>query len=146
MNHFLISLSHSYMYGRGNVRVLEGVLELRTRLHLSQDSKRNGPRFFMKVDACSDCRHQVTQKFVIEASRKKSSLKLQGAHNSSFSHYFHVFHNAPTSFQVFPLLVCIFVCGSNNRCLQVIFSSIEFLVLNKEHNACLASKVSCGYQ
>ena len=29
---FLISLSHPCMYGKGNIRVLEGVVELRTTL------------------------------------------------------------------------------------------------------------------
>jgi hypothetical protein len=31
MDHFLISLSHPCMHGRGSTRVLEGVVELRTR-------------------------------------------------------------------------------------------------------------------
>ena len=46
MENFLISLSHPCMYGRGNVRVVE----LRTRSVLAWSCKRNGPRFFMKVD------------------------------------------------------------------------------------------------
>ena len=32
MNNFLISLSHPCMYGRGNIRVLEGVVELENKV------------------------------------------------------------------------------------------------------------------
>jgi hypothetical protein len=37
------------MYGRGNIRVWEGVVELRTRPLLAYDCNRNGLRFFMEI-------------------------------------------------------------------------------------------------
>jgi hypothetical protein len=38
------------MYGRSSISILEGVVELRTRLLLAYDYKRNIPRFFVEVD------------------------------------------------------------------------------------------------
>ena len=49
MNNFLISLSHSCMHGRGNIRVLEGVVELRMRPLLAWDRKRNMLCFFVEA-------------------------------------------------------------------------------------------------
>jgi hypothetical protein len=47
MNNFLISLSHSCMYGRGNIRVLEEVVELRTMPLIAYDCKRIDQHFFV---------------------------------------------------------------------------------------------------
>ena len=41
MNNFLISSSHTFMYGKRNIRVLEGVVELRMGPLLAQGCKRN---------------------------------------------------------------------------------------------------------
>ena len=50
MNSFLVSLSHSCMYGRGSIGVLEEVIELRTMSLLALVCKKNELRFFVKVD------------------------------------------------------------------------------------------------
>ena len=37
------------MYGRGDIRLLEGVVELKTRPLLAYDCKRNGLLFFVEI-------------------------------------------------------------------------------------------------
>ena len=70
MDNYIIYFSHSCMYERGSIRVLEGVIELRMRPLLAQGCKRTGPRFFIKVDqrGCG-CRCRWLMQVVIASIR-----------------------------------------------------------------------------
>ena len=49
MNNPLISFIYPCIYGRGGIRDLEGVVELRTRPLLAQGCKMIGQHFFMAL-------------------------------------------------------------------------------------------------
>ena len=81
-------ISHSYMYGKGNFRIWDWVVESRTMPLFAYSCNKNGLHFVVEVDqrgcrqlmwaddASSDCRHQVTQKLGLVAKANKKFVEI----------------------------------------------------------------------